>query len=217
VTEKKTIKKYIYEKLPATLPALSKSGLILLPNSTLPIVVTQDSVLQLIKKSLRADRLIGVIQPKKNENKELFKCGCLGRVSTFSETERGFLIGLTGICRFSIQKIFKDMNMLNEVLVSYKKFKSDLNKEETINSINRKKLFIALEKYLKNHDLVTDWNELKNTSDNRLITAITIAAPFTPQEKQAILEVPNLDAQCSLTTTLIEMASLESSESIVYH
>lgn len=217
MTEKKVIKKYICDELPTTIPALSKSGLLLLPNSTLPIVVTQDSILQLIKKSLRTDRLIGVIQPRNNDHKNLFKCGCLGRVSTFSETERGFLIGLTGICRFSIHKIFKSNNVIEEVLVSYKRFASDLNKEETINSMNRKRLFTALEKYLKNHNLVTDWNELKGTSDNRLITAITIAAPFSTQEKQAILEIPNLDAQCSLTTSLIEMASLESSESIVYH
>lgn len=161
--------------------------------------------------------MIAIIQPKKKDSKEFFKCGCLGRISTFSETERGLLVGLTGVCRFNIEKIFRNIKIIKEVLVNYKKFKSDLNKEDTIDKINKTKLFAALKKYLKNNKLNTDWNELKNTTDNRLITAINIAAPFTPQEKQAVMELPNLDAQCSLTTTLIEMASIENTQSMVYH
>merc|ERR1712110_674772 len=114
-----------------------------------------------------------------------------------SETEKGLLIGLTGICRFNIEKKLKKNQLNYELHVNYKRFKSDLTKEININLIDRKRLFTSLKKYLKEHNLITDWNELKNTNDNRLITAITIAAPFSPQEKQAILELPNLNAQCS--------------------
>ena len=205
----------IEEELPERITILSQSGLIILPNSTTPIIISQEFLFKIIIKSLQLNRLIGIVQP--HNHNHIFKYGCLARISTFSETDKGLLIGLTGICRFHIQKKIKFKNLNKEITVSYKRFKSDLKKNNTINSIDRIRLFKALDKYLKNYNLITDWNELKNTPDYRLITAITIAAPFTYQEKQAILEIPNLNAQCCMVTTLIEMATIKTTDKIIFH
>lgn len=201
----KTTKNY----LPKHLPILSKPGLILLPNSTLPIVVTQSFILDLIFYALKKKRFIGVVQPKGKEGGPIFKSGCLGRISTFSETENGLLIGLTGLYRFTIEKELHTNKPYKEAQVNYNRFTVDLKQKNTTNSLDRNRLFNALRSYLQNHEIATDWEELQNASDERLITAITIAAPFAPQEKQAILELPTLTEQCYLATTLIEMATLD--------
>ena len=116
---------------------------------------------------------------------------------------------MTGLYRFTIDKELHTNKPYKEAQVNYNRFTVDLKQNNTTNSLDRNRLFNALRLYLQNHEIATDWEELQNASDERLITAITIAAPFAPQEKQAILELPTLTEQCYLATTLIEMATLD--------
>ncbi|MCP4922954.1 MAG: peptidase S16 [bacterium] len=198
--------------LPERVPVLSRPGLVLLPTSTLPIVVTQSPVLELVFDALKQDRFIGVVQPRDKEDGPLFGSGCLGRISTFSETENGLLIGLTGLCRFSVERELRTTKPYRKAQISYDRFATDLDESLATDTVDRTRLFTALRQYLKTHDIITDWDELQSAPDDRLITAITIAAPFAPQEKQAILELPTLTEQCCLATTLIEMAALDTSD-----
>lgn len=208
----KSLQTTLQTDLPKRVPVISKPGLVLLPTSTLPIVVTQAPILELVYDALKKDRFIGVVQPKDKEDGPMFGSGCLGRISTFSETENGLLIGLTGLCRFSVEQELRTTKPYRKAQISYDRFVTDLGNGTTTDSVDRPRLFNALRQYLKNHDIVTDWDELQSAPDDRLITAITIAAPFAPQEKQAILELPTLTEQCCLATTLIEMAALDTSE-----
>ena len=66
--------------------------------------------IDMINDSIKTNKLIGMIQPKKNSiNKdlvpELHSIGCLGRITTFQESDDGrFLIELKGMIRFEITK-----------------------------------------------------------------------------------------------------------------
>ena len=57
----------------------------------------------MIDESVKSNRMIGMIQPKGKSNlqkPELFKVGCLGKISSFNETEDGrYVIVLKGITR----------------------------------------------------------------------------------------------------------------------
>ena len=50
--------------------------------------------------SLKAHRMIGIIQPKNNNN-ELFQMGCIGKITSYIETpDYRLVLNLEGVCRF---------------------------------------------------------------------------------------------------------------------
>ena len=65
---------------------------------------------------------------------------------------------------------------------------------------------LALSGYLHVQGISADWDTIKETSDERLITALSMLCPFQPSEKQALLECPTLSERGRVMTALIEMA-----------
>src|SRR3546814_13435568 len=93
--------------LPPTLPLFPLTGVLLLPQGTLPLNVFEPRYLAMTEDALGAGRLIGMTQPRRPDDAapvpELYDVGCAGRVRHFAETEHGrFLITLTGVCRFAV-------------------------------------------------------------------------------------------------------------------
>ena len=76
-----------------------------MPESKLPLNIFETRYLEMVRDSLKTDfRFIGMIQPKKNEKIEttqsLHSVGCVGKISSFSETDDGrYLITLKGVSR----------------------------------------------------------------------------------------------------------------------
>ena len=97
------------EELPKTIPIFPLSNFILFPKTTVPLNIFEPRYINMINDSMKSNKLIGMIQPKtSNINKdkpELYEVGCLGKITSFKETEDGrFLIELKGILRFEKKK-----------------------------------------------------------------------------------------------------------------
>ena len=95
----------IKEKLPITIPVFPLSNFIIFPRTTVPLNIFEPRYIDMINDSMKSNKMIGMIQPKSSTNKqsipELHKVGCLGKITSFRETEDGrFLIELKGLIRF---------------------------------------------------------------------------------------------------------------------
>ena len=95
--------------LPKKIPVFPLSNFIIFPKTTVPLNIFEPRYIDMINDSMKSNKMIGMIQPKNslnNENiPELYDVGCLGKITSFRETEDGrFLIELKGIIRF--QTIF---------------------------------------------------------------------------------------------------------------
>ena len=102
---------------PKIIPVFPLSNFIIFPNTTVPLNIFEPRYLDMVNDSMKSNKLIGMIQPKnsKNENgmPELYNVGCLGKITSFRETEDGrFLIELKGKIRFQI---------INEIMTTFKK------------------------------------------------------------------------------------------------
>ena len=54
--------------------------------------------------SLKDHRMIGIIQPKNNNN-ELFQMGCIGKITSYIETpDYRLVLNLEGVCRFVLHE-----------------------------------------------------------------------------------------------------------------
>ena len=74
----------IYTK---TIPIFPLSGVLLLPSGNLPLNIFEPKYIAMVNYALKHNKLIGMIQPKPNDSKKLFKVGCVGQITTFSETD----------------------------------------------------------------------------------------------------------------------------------
>ena len=123
-------------------PVFPLNGAILFPGTNLPLNIFEERYIKMVDYALSNDRLIGMIQTKKN--KKFFDVGCLGKISNFSETSDGrYQINLEGINRFKIKKIInkkKDFITINGEILHYNN--SLINKSVSLN----KKLLLSFHK-----------------------------------------------------------------------
>ena len=96
------------EDLPNKIAVFPLSNFIIFPKTTVPLNIFEPRYIDMVNDSMKTNKFIGMIQPKKNNKQnfspDLHEIGCLGKITSFTETEDGrYLIELKGIIRF--QKI----------------------------------------------------------------------------------------------------------------
>ena len=105
------------KNLPTKLPVFPLSNFIIFPKTTVPLNIFEPRYLDMVNDSMKTDKMIGMIQPKttinKDNNPELHQVGCVGKITSFKETEDGrYLIELKGLTRFNkIEEIKSEKNI----------------------------------------------------------------------------------------------------------
>jgi hypothetical protein len=136
----------------------------------------------------------------------LFSTGCLGRISTFSETADGrYLITITGVSRFEIEAELDMRDGFRRVNADYGAFSCDLESAK-LNSDERAALGLALRRYFDDRGRDADWKALDKTPDEVLVASMAMACSFNPAEKQALLEAPDLSARTACLVAMLDMA-----------
>ena len=125
------------KNLPKEIPVFPLSNFIVFPKTSVPLNIFEPRYIEMINDSMKSNKFIGMIQPKKSKNiiPELHQIGCLGKITSFKETDDGrYLIDLTGIIRFKVLKEINHDKPYRKCEVDYNKFLDDLNeKKESIN------------------------------------------------------------------------------------
>ncbi len=200
-----------FEELPEILPIFPLESVLLLPNGILPLNIFEPRYLAMIRDSLGAARMIGMIQPKGagelGQGPVLFDAGCAGRIISFSETPDGrYLITLRGTCRFNIADELALLSGYRRVVPDFTRWRGDLL-EPAVAGIDSSRLIELLERYLTSQNSQANWTAIKDMGPGELVTTIAMTCPFDTGEKQALLEATDL-AHCSeVLTTLLEMAA----------
>lgn len=195
--------------LPRRLPLFPLSGVVLLPRGGLPLNVFEPRYLEMVDHALRGDRLIGMIQPTQDEQTtvrpKLSAVGCVGKIVSFQETpDNRYLITLNGICRFRVQDEVESDTAWRTATCDFAPFASDLAQQEQ-EEIPRERLLGALKAYLANRDMKADWNSVRSAPGEALVNALAMMCPFTPVEKQALLEAQSFHDRALTLMALLEM------------
>lgn len=196
--------------LPDTIPIFPLPGALLLPRARLPLHVFEPRYLALMDDCLKSpSRLIGMIQPRTGPDgsEGLAAVGCAGRLTGFSETaDMRYMITLTGISRFRIVEEIEGFTPYRRCKVDWRPFPNDIGSTEQDPGLNRGKLLASLGRYFQMRQIKTDWSGLKDADSEMLINALSMLCPFSPEEKQALLESPSLESRRKTLMTLIEFA-----------
>lgn len=196
--------------LPETIPVFPLPGALLLPRARLPLHIFEPRYLAMVEDTLKTPtRLIGMICPRETPTgeKRLNAIGCAGRITGFSETEDGrYMITLSGISRFRIREEVQGFTPYRRCTVDWTPFARDLGLPESDPGFDRAAFLRTLGRYFASQKLSSDWDSLKEAEPELLVNAISMLCPFSPEDKQALLEAPSLSTRRETLVTLIEFA-----------
>lgn len=192
------------QKLPSLLPLYAADGTILLPRAQLPIMLQRKEDKAALERAFsEGHRLIGVIQA--NPEGGHFQKGCVGRIINFQDGPQIYLT-LGGLCRFTIEEILKEKNV-KMAKVCYRGYEKDMDDMNPDPFVDRPRLLTLLRDYLEDQDIMANWDEIDHASDDLILNSLSMACPFKPIEKQALLEISSLSERCDMMIALMEMAS----------
>ena len=190
------------KNLPNTIPIFPLPNFILFPNTNVPLNIFEPRYIEMINDSMKTNKFIGMIQPKKNKNsindnnnQNLYEIGCLGKITGFKETKDGrYLIELKGLIRFKINEEIKNKKKYREFKIDFKEFENDLNlNKQEVKFSDLELIFKDLKNLFEKRGFIINWKALEKQSLNEVINALAMASPFSLEEKQILLEAKDIE------------------------
>ncbi len=201
------------EDFPKIIPVFPLSNFIIFPRTTVPLNIFEPRYVDMINDSIKSNKIIGMIQPKSyndiNGSPKLHNVGCLGKITSFREMEDGrFLIELKGLLRFEKIKEIETEKKYRSLEVEYEKFYTDLNKDkEEIKFSDLELIFKNLKSLFEKKGFIINWKALEKQSLDEIINALSMASPFSLEEKQVLLESKTLNERKNKISEILKTYS----------
>ena len=201
-----------FSELPAAFPVFPLTGALLLPHGKLPLHIFEPRYKAMVEDALADQRVIGMVQPDPGlpdgpDGPGLFRVGCLGRLSSFSETGDGrYLIALTGLIRFRVGAEIEGRRGYRRVAADFAGFEADLDPQ--VGALpQRQTLLSALRAYFTANGFDANWAAIEGMDDNELVVTLAMVCPFEAVEKQALLQAADASARVETLVTLLQMGA----------
>ena len=203
-------------KLPEIIPVFPLTGSLLLPGNLLPLNIFEPRYRNMVADALDGDQVIGMVQPvtprqdnwvasaQQPENPEIYAIGCLGRIEEHEPQDDGrYLIVLRGVARFRVLRELPLQRGYRRVAADYSEFQRDFDELNVF--LNPSQIMRALRAFGEKHDLELDYDLLASVPGISLLNGLSVALPFPPAEKQALLEAADPAVREELLLTLMGM------------
>lgn len=198
-------------QLPTEIAIFPLSGALLLPGGRLPLNLFEPRYLAMTEASLAHGRLLAMMlpdpgKPRQDGRSALQKVGCLGRITSFSETEDGrYLVTLRGLLRFDlVEELADDPRGFRRLRVDYRRYLGDLQ-PDPMAEIDRPALMAALRPYFEARRIEADWAAIETAAPGMLVTNLCMLCPFGDAELQALLQAEDLRQRAETLVALLRM------------
>ena len=202
------------EDLPNKIPVFPLTNFIIFPRTSVPLNIFEPRYIQMVDQCMKGNRLIGIVQPKKSGDLKipnLYDTGCVGKITSFNETEdKRYLIVLNGICRFKIVNEIKNDKLFRECVINFDEYLEDLKKkDEDIKFKDLNLIFKNLKSLFKRQGYIVNWKEMEKQSLDQTINTLSMASPFSMEEKQILLETKNLQIRKERLEEILKIYNLD--------
>jgi uncharacterized protein len=202
---------------PEIIPVFPLTGSLLLPGNLLPLNIFEPRYRNMVADAIDGEPYIGMIQPllprqdnnwvdlaQQSDKPELYQVGCAGRIDECELQEDGrYLVLLRGVCRFRVRQELPLHRGYRRVVADYSEFKRDVDELNVF--LNPTRMMCALHAFGEQHDLEFDFDLLSSVPGISLLNGLSVALPFRPAEKQALLEAADPGVREELLLTLMGM------------
>ena len=195
------------DSLPSSVPIFPLDNVLLLPFGKLPLNIFEERYIKMTLDSLKNNRMIGIIQPKNNNN-ELFQMGCIGKITSYIETpDYRLVLNLEGVCRFVLNERNLTPQGYYQASIDCQDYLDDLNNMEP--NMDRNGLIQKYTNFFKMKKLDIDKEVLSETSNLQLLSTLAMLAPFNKIDKQAILESPNILSRINTINSILDLNTFQ--------
>ena len=205
-------------EFPNKIPVFPLSNFIIFPNTNVPLNIFEPRYIQMIDDCMKGNRLIGIVQPKKTgdlKKPNLYDVGCVGKITSFNETDDGrYLIVINGICRYKIIEELINDKLYRECKINFDNYTNDLNKikQEEIKFSNFKSIFNEIKILFKKQGYLINWKDLEKQNLDQIINTLSMASPFSLEEKQILLEANTLSERNKKLKEILKIYSVDNFE-----
>jgi Lon protease-like protein len=194
-------------KIPSSIPLFPLENVLLLPFGKLPLNIFEERYINMVLDSLKSHRMIGIIQPKNNNN-DFFTMGCIGKITSYIETpDYRLVLNLEGICRFVLHERNLSPKGYYQATIDTSDYLDDLNNLEPM--VDRNNLIQKYANFFKMKKLEIDREVLAETSNLQLLSTLAMLAPFNKIDKQAILESPNVKERINTINSILDLNTFQ--------
>ena len=195
------------KKIPSSIPLFPLENVLLLPFGKLPLNIFEERYINMVLDSLNSHRMIGIIQPKNNNN-DFFTMGCIGKITSYIETpDYRLVLNLEGICRFVLHERNLSPKGYYQANIDTSDYLDDLNNLEPM--VDRNNLIQKYANFFKMKKLEIDREVLAETSNLQLLSTLAMLAPFNKIDKQAILESPNVKERINTINSILDLNTFQ--------
>jgi Lon protease-like protein len=195
------------KKIPSSIPLFPLENVLLLPFGKLPLNIFEERYINMVLDSLKSHRMIGIIQPKNNNN-DFFMMGCVGKITSYIETpDYRLVLNLEGICRFVLHERNLSPKGYYQATIDTSDYLDDLNNLEPM--VDRNNLIQKYANFFKMKKLEIDREVLAETSNLQLLSTLAMLAPFNKIDKQAILESPNVKERINTINSILDLNTFQ--------
>jgi Lon protease-like protein len=115
------------------------------------------------------------------------------------------VISLAGIARFTVCDDLDRSGAFRLARADFSLFAGDFVAGHGETEVDRARLLATLRSYLIANNLSADWDRIGKAGTERLVNTLSVLSPYGPEEKQCLLEAPNLRARAEALVALAEM------------
>ena len=192
---------------PKEIPVFPLSNFIIFPRTSVPLNIFEPRYIDMINDSMKSNRMIGIIQPKNNNN-DFFMMGCIGKITSYIETpDYRLVLNLEGVCRFALHERNLTPKGYYQAIIDTAGYLDDLKSLEPM--IDRDSLIRKYANFFKMKKLEIDREVLVETSNLQLISTLAMLAPFNKIDKPAILESPNLKDRVNTLNSILDLNTFQ--------
>jgi Lon protease-like protein len=142
------------KNIPSSIPLFPLENVLLLPFGKLPLNIFEERYINMVLDSLKSHRMIGIIQPKNNNN-DFFMMGCIGKITSYIETpDYRLVLNLEGICRFVLHERNLSPKGYYQATIDTSDYLDDLNNLEPM--VDRNNLIQKYANFFKMKKLEID-------------------------------------------------------------
>ena len=194
--------------LPSDIAIFPLSNAVFFPRTVLPLNIFEDRYIQLVNDCMKEQRLFGMIQPRVRTDKtfDVYQVGCLGKIISFNETsDKRFIISLSGIIRFKIEKELSTGKLYRKFNVNYGDFIQDLEiKNNNIKNYDINNFLKKIKIFFTKINYSVEFNELTKLNFDQLISTICMISPFAAEEKQKLIETIKIEDKIKILEEIID-------------
>lgn len=202
-------------ELPKRVPLFPLPGVVLLPFGHVPLNVFEPRYLNMVDDALGADRFIAMIQPREThpdpvpDDAPLYDIGTVGRIVQFQDAANGrYQITLEGLIRFRLTGVAPADGGRGYRVgeTDFAGFEDDMQPTERDDGPGRAQILDLMRGYFDSKDIAANWESVSQAPYEALVTSLAMTCPFSPGEKQALLECASHEGRARMLISLFEMS-----------